>query len=95
MDEIVADDGAARADEIAFLRSRGEVSIAATLRGMARSGDGRLALVEIKAVDVAYPMLGKLTLDPDLPVADLLVIQAANRTVTTALSFQSVSVSVQ
>src|SRR5664279_367344 len=41
----------ARPDEVAFLRSRGEVSIAASLRGMARSGDGSLALVEIKAVD--------------------------------------------
>src|SRR5580693_4181265 len=42
-------------EEIAFLRSRGEVSVTATLRGMARTGDGRLALVEMKAVDAAYP----------------------------------------
>ncbi|HMJ32209.1 MAG TPA: ABC transporter permease, partial [Xanthobacteraceae bacterium] len=38
----------AKPDEVAFLRSRGEVSVAATLRGMARTGDGRLALVELK-----------------------------------------------
>src|SRR3979490_2224985 len=62
----------AKPDEVAFLRSRGEVSVAATLRGMARAGDGRLALVELKAVDAAYPMLGELTLDPKMPVADLL-----------------------
>src|SRR6202045_3122007 len=62
----------AKPDEIAFLRSRGEVSVAATLRAMARTGDGRLALVELKAVDGAYPMLGELTLDPKMPVADLL-----------------------
>src|SRR2546429_8760135 len=62
----------AKPEEVAFLRSRGEVSIAATLRGMARTGDGRLALVELKAVDGAYPMLGELTLDPKMPVADLL-----------------------
>jgi putative ABC transport system permease protein len=62
----------AKPEEVAFLRSRGEVSIAATLRGMARTADGRLALVEIKAVDGLYPMLGELTLDPKLPVADLL-----------------------
>jgi putative ABC transport system permease protein len=62
----------AKPDEVAFLRSRGEISIAATLRAMARTGDGRLALVELKAVDNAYPMLGELTLDPELPVADLL-----------------------
>jgi putative ABC transport system permease protein len=62
----------AKPDEVAFLRSRGEVSIAATLAAMVRSGDGRLALVEIKAVDAAYPMLGQLTLQPQMQVADLL-----------------------
>jgi putative ABC transport system permease protein len=39
---------------------------------MARTGDGRLALVELKAVDGGYPMLGELTLDPKMPMADLL-----------------------
>ena len=62
----------AKPEEVAFLRSRGEVSVAATLRGMARSADGRLALVELKAVDGNYPMLGELTLDPKMPVPDLL-----------------------
>src|SRR5258708_11933537 len=62
----------AKPDEVALLRSRGEVSVAATLRGMTRTQDGRLALVELKAVDGAYPMLGELTLDPKMPVADLL-----------------------
>jgi putative ABC transport system permease protein len=62
----------AKPDEIAFLRSRGQVSVAATLRAMARTGDGRLALVELKAVDGGYPMLGELTLDPKMPMADLL-----------------------
>jgi putative ABC transport system permease protein len=62
----------AKPDEIAFLRSRGQVSVAATLRGMARTGDGRLALVELKAVDGAYPMLGELVLDPKMPIPDVL-----------------------
>ncbi|WP_347263671.1 FtsX-like permease family protein [Nitrobacter sp.] len=62
----------ARPDEIAFLRARGTVSVAATLRAMARAPDGRLALVELKAVDGAYPMLGALTLTPDIPMPDLL-----------------------
>jgi putative ABC transport system permease protein len=48
------------------------VSVVATLRGMARIVDGRLALVELKAVDGAYPMLGTLALDPNVPLADLL-----------------------
>src|SRR4051794_6083335 len=62
----------AKPDEVAFLRARGKVSVAATLRGMARTEDGKLALVELKAVDNAYPMLGEVTLDPKLPVPDLL-----------------------
>jgi putative ABC transport system permease protein len=62
----------ARPREVAFLRSHGQVSVVATLRGMARAADGRIALVELKAVDAAYPMLGELTLDPKMPVADLL-----------------------
>ncbi|HXL12410.1 MAG TPA: FtsX-like permease family protein [Bradyrhizobium sp.] len=61
----------AKPDEVAFLRSRGDVSVATTLRAMARAGDGGLALVELKAVDGAYPMLGALTLDPKMPVTDL------------------------
>src|ERR1700754_3491409 len=62
----------ARPEEVAFLRSRGSVSVPATLRGMARTEDGRLALVELKAVDNSYPLLGAVTLDPNMPVPELL-----------------------
>src|SRR5881398_648530 len=62
----------AKPEEIAFLRARGQVSAAAALRVMARSSDGKLALVELKAVDGNYPMLGQMTLDPKMPMADLL-----------------------
>ena len=62
----------AKPAEVAFLRTRGNVSIAAMLRAMARTADGRLALVELKAVDAAFPLLGELLLKPKLPVADLL-----------------------
>jgi len=51
---------------------RGQLSVAATLRAMVRSGNGSLALVELKAVDSAYPMLGELMLEPQMPVAELL-----------------------
>src|SRR5262249_26114965 len=43
----------ATAEELAFLETQGHVSAAATLRAMARTGDGRSALVELKAVDQA------------------------------------------
>ena len=62
----------ATAAEVAFLRSRGQLSAAATLRGMAKAADGKLALVEMKAVDSLYPTLGALSLAPNLPMADLL-----------------------
>jgi putative ABC transport system permease protein len=61
----------AKPAEVAFLRARGQVSVAATLRGMARSSSGKLALVELKAVDDNYPMLGQLALTPDVPLGDL------------------------
>ncbi|MCD0423576.1 hypothetical protein LOC51_40720 [Rubrivivax sp. JA1024] len=59
-------------DEVAFLRSRGTVSVAATMRAMARTDDGRSALIELKAVDGTYPLLGELKLDPPMPLAELL-----------------------
>jgi putative ABC transport system permease protein len=62
----------AKPEEVDFLRTRGGVSVTASLRGMARAEDGRLALVEIKAVDAAYPMLGELALEPKMSVKELL-----------------------
>ena len=62
----------AKPEELAFLRSRGELSVIATLRAMARAADGRLALVEMKAVDGNYPSLGALTLNPKLPIGEIL-----------------------
>jgi putative ABC transport system permease protein len=73
----------ASADERAFLADRGRLSLAATLRAMARAhsasedarkraDDGRSALVEVKAVDAAYPLYGEVALDPPQPLATLL-----------------------
>jgi len=62
----------AKPEEIAFLRARGQVSVAAALRVMSRSSDGKLALVELKAVDGSYPMLGEVTLEPKMPMDELL-----------------------
>ena len=43
-------------DERAFLDRQGRVSLAATMRAMARAQDGGAALVEVKAVDASYPL---------------------------------------
>jgi len=50
--------------ERAYLTTRGDLSVAATMRAMARTGDGRAALVEVKAVDGAYPLYGTVVLNP-------------------------------
>jgi putative ABC transport system permease protein len=60
------------AAERAFLAREGDVSVAASLRGMARTADGRSTLVEVKAVDRAYPLHGTVTTDPSAPLSDLL-----------------------
>ena len=63
-------------NERAFLDSSGKVSVAAMMRAMARSSarapSGEFALVDLKAVDDNYPMLGAVRLAPQIPMADLL-----------------------
>ncbi len=68
--------------ESAFLNAHGKVSVAATLRAMARisppfpashAEEGREGptLIEIKAVDDNYPLFGAAVTDPALPLAAL------------------------
>ena len=57
--------------ERSFLDAHGAVSVASTLPTMARASDGRTTLVEIKAVDDAYPLLGAVATDPDMPLPAL------------------------
>jgi putative ABC transport system permease protein len=61
----------ANAAERAFLDAHGTVSVAASLRAMARTGDGRSTLVEIKAVDANYPLFGSVVTDPAMPLSAL------------------------
>ncbi len=58
----------AAASELAFVKQQGPFSRIATLRAMATSGD-RSTLVEIKAVDEAYPIYGAVTLEGDTAAA--------------------------
>jgi putative ABC transport system permease protein len=57
--------------ERAFLEGHGTVSVVATMRAMARTGDNRATLVEIKAVDDRYPLFGAVTTDPAMPLPAL------------------------
>src|SRR5437763_4632681 len=47
-----------------FLEDNGRLSVAATMRAMARAADRQTALVEVKAVDEAYPVFGAVALEP-------------------------------
>ena len=62
----------AKPEERAFLQSHGEVSTTASLRAMSRIASGDATLVELKAVDKAYPLFGKVTLAPDMPLDEAL-----------------------
>lgn len=57
-------------DELRFLQSRGQVSVAATMRAMARASADKMSLVEIKAVDGAYPLVGTAVVEPAMPLRD-------------------------
>jgi putative ABC transport system permease protein len=62
----------AKPDELVFLQGHGDVSVVATTRAMARTPDGRPALVEVKAVDGAYPLYGAVATDSGGDLARLL-----------------------
>ncbi len=52
----------ANPDERAALDALGQVSESASFRAMARSDGGKSALVEVKAVDDAYPLYGEVSI---------------------------------
>lgn len=63
----------ATTEERAFLDGLGTVSLSTNLRSMARKPDGsEQALVEVKAVDDAYPLYGTFTASPGAPLSTLL-----------------------
>ncbi|AWN36729.1 ABC transporter permease [Methylobacterium radiodurans] len=58
-------------EERAALAREGRVGTVATLRAMAVAGEGA-ALVELKAIDEAYPLAGVLVTEPHAELAELL-----------------------
>jgi putative ABC transport system permease protein len=61
--------------ERAFLDTKGQLSTSATMRAMARTVDGRAALVEVKAVDGRYPLYGAVRLEPAGDLSSALAAQ--------------------
>jgi putative ABC transport system permease protein len=72
---------AATGDERAFLEKHGKVSETISMRGMAYAlKNGQEAdrqLIELKAVDGAYPMYGAVTLAPNIALRDALQCSAS------------------
>jgi len=59
-------------EELLFSKAAGAFPASATMRAMVRAADGQLALVEVKALDNAYPLFGQVVLDPPISLADAL-----------------------
>jgi putative ABC transport system permease protein len=59
-------------EQKAFFASRGAVSEISTMRAMARTPEGDATLVDLKAVDRAYPLTGNVTLSPAAPLSEAL-----------------------
>jgi putative ABC transport system permease protein len=63
----------AGAEERKFIAAQGAAGTVATMRAMARSSNGEATLVEIKAVDDAYPLYGAVETEPAGALATLLM----------------------
>lgn len=63
----------AEPEQLAYLRESGDVSTVVSMRAMARAEDGGSnSLVELKAVDDAYPLVDALTLDRGMTLDEAL-----------------------
>lgn len=67
-------------EELEHLESLGRVSRIATMRAMAFGPSEQSALSEIKAVDAAYPLVGTVVLEPDIPLQQALAPAPDNAT---------------
>ncbi|HCX68381.1 MAG TPA: glycosyl transferase family 1, partial [Rhodobiaceae bacterium] len=68
-------------EEFSYIADGHDVTVSAEMRAMARAaeeeegrGQGQ-TLVELKAVDDAYPLYGAMELVPDMPLADALAVR--------------------
>lgn len=62
--------------ERAFIATSGALSSVVEMRAMARNHDGsEVSLIELRAVDSAYPLYGAAQLDPPLPLSSALAMR--------------------
>ena len=93
----------ADAEERAALQSFGQLSESAGFRAMARSPSGKSALVEVKAVDDAYPLYGNVAIansdktgpvwrDPSVVLAERTLLDRLGLTVGSTLAIGETTV---
>ncbi len=70
-DVEVDSDSALPVSVLAWMRERGDVSLVTELDTMLGTTAGEYLRVELQAMDAAYPLYGQLTLQPDLPLAEI------------------------
>ena len=91
--------------ERAALESLGEVSESASFRAMARSAEGKSALVEVKAVDNAYPLYGDVSItraerpgpvwrDPDVVLVERTLLDRLNLDVGSKIAIGDATVTI-
>ncbi len=95
----------ANPEERAALESLGRLSESAGFRAMARSASGKSALVEVKAVDDAYPLYGDVSIvdsnktdplwrDPSVVLAERTLLDRLGLTVGSTLSIGEATVTI-
>jgi putative ABC transport system permease protein len=91
--------------ERAALESLGEVSESASFRAMARSAEGKSALVEVKAVDNAYPLYGDVSItraerpgpvwrDPDVVLVERTLLDRLNLDIGSKIAIGDATVTI-
>ena len=91
--------------ERAALESLGEVSESASFRAMARSTEGKSALVEVKAVDNAYPLYGDVSItraerpgpvwrDPDVVLVERTLLDRLNLDIGSKIAIGDATVTI-
>ncbi|GBD50582.1 ABC transporter permease [Methylopila sp. Yamaguchi] len=61
--------------ERTLLEAKGRIATVATMRSMGRAASGDSTLIELKAVDGAWPMVGRATTEPAAPLPELLAVK--------------------
>lgn len=91
--------------ERAALESLGEVSESASFRAMARSAEGKSALVEVKALDNAYPLYGDVSItraerpgpvwrDPDVVLVERTLLDRLNLDIGSKIAIGDATVTI-